>query len=103
VANGISKQVYRHNSQEVCPWNLKFAEGSTELGYAARSGSDGPALVELMGLSDGEFSARFSGSSIKRAKRRGFFSGSSIKRAKRRGFLRNFAVALQKWFFSRPV
>jgi epoxyqueuosine reductase len=49
----------------------------------AGSDTDGPGLVELMGLSEEEFSVRF--------------SGSPIKRAKRRGLLRNVAVALGNW------
>ena len=69
--------------QEVCPWNRKFARAGGESGYEAGPDTDGPALVELMGLSDEEFGARF--------------SGSPIKRAKRRGFLRNVAVALGNW------
>jgi epoxyqueuosine reductase len=39
--------------------------------------------MELMGMSDEEFGERF--------------SGSPIRRAKRRGFLRNVAVALGNW------
>jgi len=69
--------------QEVCPWNLKFAEVSTEPAYVAGPDTDGPALVELLRLSDEEFAARF--------------SGSPVKRAKRRGLLRNVAVALGNW------
>jgi len=69
--------------QEVCPWNRKFAKPATEPAYRACSDTDGPALVELFGLSHEIFSSRF--------------SGSPIKRAKRRGFLRNVAVALGNW------
>ncbi len=69
--------------QEVCPWNEKFARSGTETAYRAGPDTDGPALVELMELSDEAFSSRF--------------SGSPVKRAKRRGFLRNVAVALGNW------
>jgi epoxyqueuosine reductase len=69
--------------QECCPWNLKFAEGSTEPAYVAGPDTDGPELVELMGLSEDEFAARF--------------SGSPVQRARRRGLLRNVAVALGNW------
>ncbi|MGD2121803.1 MAG: tRNA epoxyqueuosine(34) reductase QueG [Gemmatimonadota bacterium] len=69
--------------QEVCPWNRRFAEVASEPGYRSRRDTDGPALMDLMGLSDEEFRARF--------------SGSPVKRAKRRGFLRNVAVALGNW------
>ena len=81
---GIGNRIFGCDiCQEVCPWNVKFAEPSKEPAYRAGPDTDGPALVELMGLSDEEFSARF--------------SGSPIKRAKRRGFLRNVAVALGNW------
>lgn len=69
--------------QEVCPWNRRFATPTEEGAYAAGPDTDGPALIELMGLDDEGFAARF--------------SGSPIKRAKRRGFLRNVAVALGNW------
>ena len=69
--------------QEVCPWNRRFATPADDAVYRAGPDTDGPALVDLMGLSPDEFAARF--------------SGSPIKRAKRRGLLRNVAVALGNW------
>jgi len=72
--------------QEVCPWNVKFAEPSDEPAYRAGPDTDGPALMDLMGMAEEEFSQRF--------------SGSPIKRAKRKGFLRNVAVALGNWLGS---
>jgi epoxyqueuosine reductase len=68
--------------QEVCPWN-SFATPSTEEAFLAREGLDGPSLIEWMTMTREEFSARF--------------KGSPIKRAKRRGLLRNVAVALGNW------
>ena len=68
--------------QEVCPWN-SFATPSTEAAFLAREGLDGPSLIEWMTMTQEEFSARF--------------KGSPIKRAKRRGLLRNVAVALGNW------
>ena len=62
---------------------MKFAERSTEPAYAAGPDTDGPALVNLMRLTEGEFGTRF--------------SGSPVKRARRRGLLRNVAVALGNW------
>ena len=69
--------------QEVCPWNVKFAEPSEEPGFQPNPDTSGSALIELMSLSDEGFGTRF--------------SGSPVKRAKRRGFLRNVAVALGNW------
>jgi epoxyqueuosine reductase len=67
---------------EVCPWN-SFATPSSEEAFLAREGLDGPSLIEWMTMTQEEFSARF--------------KGSPIKRAKRRGLLRNVAVALGNW------
>ena len=69
--------------QEVCPWNRRFATPTDEAAFTAGPDTDGPALAELMGLSEEEFRTRF--------------SGSPIKRAMRRGFLRNVAVAQGNW------
>jgi epoxyqueuosine reductase len=56
---------------------------TSEEAFWPRQGVHGAKLVELMSLSQEEFSARF---------RR-----SPVKRAKRRGLLRNVAVALGNW------
>jgi epoxyqueuosine reductase len=69
--------------QEVCPWNRRFANPGVEPAYVAGPDTDGPALMELLGMSQDAFSQRY--------------SGTPIKRAKRRGFLRNVAVALGNW------
>jgi epoxyqueuosine reductase len=68
--------------QEVCPWN-SFATPADEPALLAREGLDGPRLIEWMGMTQEDFSRRF--------------KGSPIKRAKRRGLLRNVAVALGNW------
>ena len=67
----------------MCPFNRRFAEPAGEPAYEAASDTDGPYLMELMGMTEEEFGERF--------------SGSPVKRAKRRGFLRNVAVALGNW------
>jgi len=68
--------------QEVCPWN-RFAEPTRDEALMVREGLDGPSLIEWMAMSQEEFSRRF--------------KGSPIKRAKRCGLLRNVAVALGNW------
>jgi epoxyqueuosine reductase len=65
--------------QEVCPWNRK-APLANEAAFQARPGLSVPELIPLLRMTQEEFSSRF--------------KGSPIKRAKRRGFLRNVAVAL---------
>ena len=46
------------SSQEVCPWN-SFAEPTAEEAFLPRARVDGAALIELMGMSQEEFSWRF--------------------------------------------
>ena len=48
-----------------CPWN-KFAAAATEIRYAARDDLIAPDLIDLAGLDDAAFRAKFSGSPIKR-------------------------------------
>lgn len=82
---GIGNRVFGCDiCQEVCPWNLRFAEPAAEEAFAPRAGLDLSPLTELAAelllLDEDGFRARF---------RR-----SPIKRAKREGFLRNLCVAL---------
>lgn len=70
--------------QEVCPHNNpKFVQITSEEAFRPREGVQGARLIELMGLTQAEFSDRF--------------RKSPVKRAKRRGLLRNVAVALGNW------
>ncbi len=68
--------------QEVCPWNSK-AMPTTEPAFHPREGNLAPELLTLIGMTQSEFSKKF--------------KGSPIKRAKRRGFLRNVIVAIGNW------
>jgi epoxyqueuosine reductase len=68
----------------VCPHNSpKFVQITSEEAFWPREGVHGERLIELMGMTQEEFSRRF--------------KGSPVKRAKRRGLLRNVAVALGNW------
>jgi epoxyqueuosine reductase len=69
--------------QSVCPWPRRFARPTGENSLRLDPELAAPKLLDLMGLSDGEFRARF--------RRR------PLWRAKRRGLLRNVAVALGNW------
>jgi len=64
------------------PWN-SFASDTSEPAFLPRDGVDGASLIELMGMTQEEFSR--------------CFKGSAVKRTKRRGLLRNVAVALGNW------
>ncbi|TVR54003.1 MAG: hypothetical protein EA421_09640 [Gemmatimonadales bacterium] len=44
----ISKRVSRHNTQEVCPFNVRFAQEAAEPSYAARGPGERPAGVEVV-------------------------------------------------------
>lgn len=95
--------------QEVCPFNQRFASESREPRYAARGpgerpvgmeplpgeevpegstlpGTDGPALVALMRMTEAEWSA--------------YTRGSALRRAGYSGFKRNVAVAIGNWLAS---
>lgn len=76
--------------QEVCPHNSpKFVRITGEEAFRPRDGVHGTQLIELMGMDQAEFSRRF--------------KGSPVKRAKRRGLLRNVAVALGNWGAAEAV
>ena len=65
--------------QMVCPWN-RFATGKVDASFAPRADLGSPDLTKELTLSPQVFNRKF--------------KGSTIKRAKRRGYLRNAAVAL---------
>lgn len=66
--------------QVVCPWNERFAADEGEPLFGPRTGLPWVDLGQELPLSQEEFSRKF--------------KGSPVKRAKRRGYLRNVAVAL---------
>lgn len=76
--------------QEICPHNNpKFVQITGEEAFRPRAGVHGAELIELMGMDQAEFSRRF--------------KGSPVKRAKRKGLLRNVAVALGNWGSPRAI
>ena len=82
--------LYGQICQEVCPHNNdRFAQITTEEAFWPRQGVHGERLIELMGMSQEEFSRRF--------------KNSPVKRAKRRGLLRNVAIALGNWGSAEAV
>ena len=84
VASGISKWVSGYTSQDVCPWNDKFASPLREEVFRPRealAGKDVRTFARsVLELSQEEFSRAF--------------KGSPMKRAKLRGLTRNAVVAL---------
>jgi epoxyqueuosine reductase len=71
--SGISKRLYRHISQSVCPWNVKFSQELVEDSpFRARefiAGKDAVRLAtDILTLDQDAFSATFRKSPMKRAK-----------------------------------
>lgn len=73
---GSQKWVYRQSSQEVCPWNVRFAsELAEDSPFAPReviAGKDSRTLArEILAMSQEEFATAFRRSPMKRAKLKG--------------------------------
>lgn len=72
----------RHTSQEVCPWNEKFALPLREEAFQPRpalASKDARALArELLEMSQDDFSRAFKGSPMKRAKLRGLKRNAAV-------------------------
>ncbi|MEW5870472.1 MAG: tRNA epoxyqueuosine(34) reductase QueG [Chloroflexota bacterium] len=66
--------------QQVCPWNQRFGQAQGDQAFAAQAEVARPRLADDLTLTPEGFSAKF--------------KGSPVKRARRRGYLRNVAVAL---------
>ncbi len=70
--------------QNVCPFNLKKRVATEEKHFLLKDPEySAPKLLDLIKMSQEEFSTRF--------------KGSEVKRTKRRGLLRNVAIAIGNW------
>jgi epoxyqueuosine reductase len=77
---GLGRHVFGCDiCQDVCPWNRKRRRAGGRP-FEPRPGNESPELGELALLDGAAFAARF--------------RGSPVKRARRRGLLRNVAVAI---------
>jgi epoxyqueuosine reductase len=80
--SGISKWFCRCISQDVCPWNVKFAQELKEPAFGVRevlASNDSRTIArELLAMSQEEFSAAFKNSPMKRAKRRGLGRNAAV-------------------------
>jgi epoxyqueuosine reductase len=63
--------------QEVCPWN-RHAPGSAEPAFQPRGDQASLPLAEVLALDERGFRARFRGSPLLRAKRRGLLRSAAI-------------------------
>lgn len=68
--------------QDVCPYNVKFAQELSELAFAPRANLGNPdarsLARELLAMDDDAFRAAFRRSPIKRAKRRGLVRNAAV-------------------------
>jgi epoxyqueuosine reductase len=83
LREGIGDRLYGCDvCQEVCPYNVKFAQALKEPGVAPRevlASKDARTLArELLSMSQAEFSASFKGSPMKRAKLRGLKRNAAV-------------------------
>ena len=82
MLSGIAIRVYRQMSQDVCPWNGRFARELREPAFAPRealAGRDARQLArDVLGMTQSEFSAAFKGSPMKRAKLRGLKRNAAV-------------------------
>ena len=79
----ISKRLYRHISQSVCPWNVKFSqELADDSPFGARgfiAGKDAQTLAtDILALDQEQFSASFRKSPMKRAKLAGLRRNAAV-------------------------
>jgi epoxyqueuosine reductase len=63
--------------QDVCPWNHK-APAATEPAFLPRADFEAVDLVDLLGMSEGEFRRRFHGTAMLRTKRRGMLRNAAL-------------------------
>src|ERR1043166_1503010 len=70
--------------QDVCPWNVKFSRELESPELAPRKDVTNPEPRELIALDDAAFLARFRGSPVKRAKRRGLARNAAVAMGNRR-------------------
>ena len=64
--------------QEVCPWNVSFARARVGDPFGRRDDLDGLDPVEILGLDETEFRARYSGTALMRAKWEGMRRNACI-------------------------
>lgn len=74
--------------QDVCPWNVRFAEETAEPAYRAKPKAEWPTLEELVRMTEREHEE--------------VFEGTALERPGRAGLARNAAVVLENERRGRP-
>jgi epoxyqueuosine reductase len=86
---GVGEHVYGCDvCQDVCPWNVRFARPLADAALAPRREID---AAEMLELDDAGFRARYRGTAVTRAKRRGLARNAAVVLGNRRD-LRTRAV-----------
>lgn len=70
--------------QDVCPWNVKFASEPAAGPLAPRADRAEPDLAQIVQVDDDGFRARFRGTAITRARRRGLARNAAVAMGNRR-------------------
>ena len=70
--------------QDVCPWNVSFSRDVTEPALQPRGDRVHPDAEEILALNDAAWRARFGGSAMTRAKRRGLARNAAVALGNRR-------------------
>ena len=82
MPSGIVKRFCRHTSQDVCPWNVKFARELAVPEFAPRpaiAGKDASTLArDLLVMTQDDFSSAFKHSPMKRAKVHGLKRNAAV-------------------------
>ena len=83
VTSTTSKRLYRHISQSVCPWNVKFSQAlADDSPFRARefiAGKDAVTLAtDILALEQDQFSTAFRKSPMKRAKLAGLRRNAAV-------------------------
>jgi epoxyqueuosine reductase len=64
--------------QDVCPWNVRFAEELTEPRYRSRPSDQWPTLEEIVRMTERECEAAFEGTALERAGRSGLARNAAV-------------------------
>jgi epoxyqueuosine reductase len=64
--------------QDVCPWNVRFAEETGEPRYRIRPPDQWPTLTEIVRMTEREYQAVFEGTALERAGRSGLARNAGV-------------------------
>lgn len=70
--------------QDVCPWNVRFADETTEPRYRARAVDDWPTLEEIVAMRERDFDLAFGTTALARAGRAGLARNAAVVMENRR-------------------